>query len=137
MSSTIQPSQSPLLSTLATGTAIIPITFGINALFRPHSALSILGFPSPASPADRALAHGLVAIYGARDIFSGAAIIATVAFGSPRALGCVLLSAAGVAAVEGVVARVVVGTGEWGHWVFVPILGAMGAAFLGVLDTRR
>lgn len=136
MSSGHQPSQAPILPTLATITAIFPITFGINALFRPHSALSILGFPAPASPADRALAHGLVAIYGARDISMGTAVIATVVFGSPRALGCILLVSAGVAAIEGVVARTVVGAGEWGHWTFVPVLGGMGAALLGLLDRR-
>ena len=77
---------------------------------------------------------GLMIIYGARDIFMGLAIYFAALFGDRKLLGWILIAGSGVAFVDGAVCRAQVGKGEWNHWSYAPILTAVGAALLGILD---
>jgi hypothetical protein len=115
-SSNVFPIRGPLL---AGGIiSVLPICLGINGIFRPQSARAILGLPEPA-PADRKLVHGLVRLYGVRNLSMGMASAIMTYFGHTKALAWYMLGSSVVAFVDGFVAKEVTGTGEWPHWVFV------------------
>lgn len=110
------------------------VGFGINAILRPESALSFFEFTErPVSPIDAELVDRLMVIYGIRDVFVGAAIFATAIFGSRKALGWILIAFSGVAFTDGAVCWQA-GKGEWAHWSYAPMVTAVGALLLGVLD---
>ena len=64
----------------------------------------------------------------------GVALYSTTYFGNRKSLGWTLIAGSGVAFVDGAVCRAYAGQGEWNHWGYAPILTAVGAALLGVLD---
>ena len=105
-----------LLRTAAYVFAGIFIGFGVNGIVRPANALAIFEFPPPASAADRKLVDSLMALYGVRDIFMGAAINAAAYFGDRKALGWILIAGSGVAFVDGAICLNQIGTGQWNHW---------------------
>jgi hypothetical protein len=126
-------SQSPSLPIAANVFGTIWIGFGINAILRPISALSFFEFEPPASAADKKLVDSLMVVYGARDIFMGLAVYIAAYFGDCKALGWILVAGSGVAFVDGAVCWRN-GKGEWNHWGYAPMLGAVGGVLLGVLD---
>ncbi|EJT71269.1 hypothetical protein GGTG_10528 [Gaeumannomyces tritici R3-111a-1] len=128
-------SQSPLLLWAAYAFGGILTGFGVNAAVRPAHALSFFGLAQPPqTSADRRAFDALVAVYGARDVFMGAAVFAAARNGHASTLGCLLLGIGAVAGIDGLVCRVH-GTGEeWGHWGYAPMVAATGALMLGVLD---
>lgn len=107
---------------------------GINALFRPASALALFQFPAPADPAARQLVENLIIVYGSRDIVMGSAIWATAFFGSRKALGSILLVSCFAAVVDGFVSLRQIGRGQWNHWGLVPLGAGVGALLMGVAD---
>ena len=113
------------------------IALGTNALFRPSSGLAILGLPPPSSSAtarDQRLVHGLVRMYGIRNMSMGLAAGLMGYYGHYKALGWYLLGSSAVAALDGVVNNEVLGVSGWAHWVFVlPAVGLSGL-YLGVFE---
>ncbi|EJT68866.1 hypothetical protein GGTG_13575 [Gaeumannomyces tritici R3-111a-1] len=98
-------SQSPLLQWAAYAFGGIVTGFGVNAMVRPAHALTFFGFAPPKAPSDRRVVDGLVAVYGARDVFMGAAVFAAGLNGHASTLGWLLLAIGAVAAVDGLVCR--------------------------------
>lgn len=126
-------SQLPAVTLAACVFATIHVGFGLNAILRPTHALTFFEFRPPADRGARDLVNSLMAVYGARDVFMGAAIYATAAFGSPRALGWILVAATGVALADGMVCYAH-GRGYWSHWGHAPVFTAVGLVLLGVFD---
>jgi hypothetical protein len=123
-------SSSPLLIAASVFGTIF-VGFGINAIFKPASAISFfeLGLPLTAS-ADSKTVEALLVVYGIRDIFMGLAIYATAYFRNRNALGWILLSSSAVAFGDGVVCRLYSGTGEWNHWGYAPAILGVGLGLL-------
>jgi hypothetical protein len=122
------PGRLPLLA--AGGLTVLPIGLGINAMFRPQSALSIFQFPLPSTPADQRLALGLFRMYGARNFSMGMAAGIMAYHGHAKALGWYMIGSSVVAFVDGVASKEVIGSGEWAHWVFVSVSVGLGAWLL-------
>lgn len=122
--------KSTTLHTLANAFGTIFIGFGINAILRPANALTFFELARPASAADAAAVDALLAVYGVRDIFMGLAIYVASWFGSSRALGWIVVAAAGVAFGDGVVCWRM-GAGEWNHWGYAPMVLGVGGLILG------
>ncbi|EEP75417.1 predicted protein [Uncinocarpus reesii 1704] len=126
-------SQSPSLRIAASITAAIFVGFGVNAILRPDHALTFFEFAPPAAPADRKVVDGLMAVYGARDIFMGLAMYSALWFGTTKSLGWTVLGAGAVAFADGAVCWSQ-GGGQWNHWGYTPLVMAIGSVLLGVLD---
>ncbi|KAK6198211.1 hypothetical protein LQW54_010488 [Pestalotiopsis sp. IQ-011] len=109
---------------------LVPTLVGINAILRPASALSLLGFSAPPQPESQKLSRSLLRMYGGRDIALGLMTLAVWARGDRRTLGYTMLASLPIALVDGFVSRDQIGGGEWGHWVFVGIGGALAAGCL-------
>lgn len=73
-------------------------------------------------------------LYGARDVFMGAAFYAAAYFGDRKALGWILIAGSGVAVVDGAVCRAQIGRGEWNHWGYAPVVAGVGSVLVGVWD---
>jgi hypothetical protein len=127
------PSEYPALRIAAHVFAIIFIGFGVNGILRPANALTFFELEPPASPADRKMVDSLMVVYGARDIFMGLAIHIVGYGGCRKNLGALLIAASGVAFVDGAVCKVH-GAGEMNHWGYAPVLTAVGAVLMGILD---
>ena len=127
-------SRSPLLRIAASLFATIFVGFGVNAILQPQQALTFFEFKAPSLPADRQLVDALMVIYGARDLFMGLAIYATVYYGTRKALGAILIAASGVAFVDGAVCWAYAGNGQWNHWGYAPVIILVGSLLLDVLD---
>lgn len=127
-------SQSSSLPIGASVFATIFVGFGINAMLRPEHALSFFEMKSPALPADKNIVDAMMVVYGARDIFMGLAIYSAAYFGSRKSLGWTLIAASSVAFVDGIVCKSYAGLGEWGHWGYAPVITALGAVLIGLLD---
>lgn len=111
------------------------IAFGVNAIVRPTTALTFFEYYSPPSNAtDGAMVDSLMAIYGVRDIFMGAAIYAASFTGTKKSLGWTLILASLVAYADGYITLQAHGTGQWGHWGYAPFLTGLGCVLLGACD---
>ena len=126
-------SQSSSVRLAAYAFATIFTAFGVNAILRPAHALTFFEFAPPSSPADARMVDSLMAVYGVRDIFMGLAIYSAAFFGTKQSLGYTLIAASAVAVADGAVCFSH-GQGHWGHWGYAPILTAVGAVLLGLLD---
>lgn len=109
---------------------------GTNGLLRPQSGLAILGLPSPrsADEHDQHLLHGLVRLYGIRNMSIGLAAGLMGYYGQYRALGWYLLGSSTVALVDGVVSNELQAGSGWAHWVFVLPAVALGGIYLGLSE---
>lgn len=119
-----------ILPLVAAAFGTICISFGVNALLRPEHALSFFEFDYPTTGPEQNLVDSLMVVYGIRDIFMGFAVYATAWCGSRRALGWIMLAIGAVAVGDGVVCWKN-GHGEWNHWGYAPIVGLVGALFVG------
>ncbi|KAK2753457.1 hypothetical protein FQN54_007847 [Arachnomyces sp. PD_36] len=126
-------SQSPTLRIIGGIIAFIPLGFGINALLRPRNAFEFFEFEVPATPNEQRLVDNLMLFYGARDAFMAAALFVTAYYGNRKALGWLLIAAGAVAGVDGYAVNNQIGTGEWNHWGYAPVITTLGALLLGVL----
>jgi hypothetical protein len=79
------------------------------------------------------MVDSLMAIYGVRDIFMGAAIYAASYFGTRSTLGWILIAASSVAFADGSVCWTH-GQGHWNHWGYAPMIAVTGSLLLGVFD---
>jgi hypothetical protein len=117
--------------------------FGINAMVNPQGGMTFfeLEYPSQATVKDREVLSryklaidALSVVYGARDVFIGAALYATFFFGSKEALGWICVAAGVTAGVDGAVCMFMIGKGAMNHWGYAPIVAAVGLLLLGVAD---
>eukprot|EP01117_Protostelium_nocturnum_P003364 TRINITY_DN14353_c0_g1_i1.p1 TRINITY_DN14353_c0_g1~~TRINITY_DN14353_c0_g1_i1.p1 ORF type:complete len:131 (-),score=39.29 TRINITY_DN14353_c0_g1_i1:104-496(-) len=127
-------SHSKFLNWIATASGTIFLGFGINALFRPRSALEMFEWSPPTLAADQKLVDNLMVIYGARDVFMGLAIYFAAFYGTRKSLGWTLIAASGVAFVDGLASISQIGGGQWNHWGYAPVITLVGSLLLGVLD---
>ena len=56
----------------------------------------------------------------------GLAIYVVAYLGGRHTLGWVMLLASAVAFADGAVCKMMVGNGEWNHWVYAPVVGVLG-----------
>ena len=126
-------SQSRILSVLANASGIIPTAFGVNCLFRPEHALGFFYFQNLRTPGDEQLVRYLMIVYGARDIFMGAAIWVALYFGARKAAGGILVAISAVAVADGTACKMN-GFGEWDHWGYAPMVCGLGLVAMGVFD---
>ncbi|KXT15146.1 hypothetical protein AC579_7913 [Pseudocercospora musae] len=120
-------SSSPVLRYICLAFATIFIGFGINAIVNPTSASSFFELSYPILPDQRKLANTLLFVYGARDVFMGAAIYISALYGNTTALGWMVLAAGLTAGADGWACKYIVGAGEMNHWGYAPILLVLGA----------
>ncbi|RAL15224.1 DUF4267 domain-containing protein [Aspergillus homomorphus CBS 101889] len=126
-------SQHAALPRIANAFGTIFIGFGLNALLRPEHALTFFEWALPTSLPERQLVTSLIHIYGVRDIFMGLAIYAAAFYGTRQSLGWTLVASSAVAFADGAVCWGW-GQGQWGHWGYAPMITAVGAMLVGVLD---
>ncbi|PVH71800.1 hypothetical protein DL98DRAFT_503169, partial [Cadophora sp. DSE1049] len=131
-------SHSPSLLIAANIFATILLSFGLNAIFRPLSALSFFElYPSTISSThETTLINALMVVYGIRDVFMGVAIYvaayyAKASVGGRKVLGTMLTAGSVVAFIDGAVCKWIVGEGEWGHWGYAPVMGIVGGVLMG------
>ncbi|KAJ5146272.1 uncharacterized protein N7515_000836 [Penicillium bovifimosum] len=126
-------SHSNVLRLVASVIATIWVAFGVNAILRPDHALTFFEFQPPALTADKQMVDSLMAVYGVRNVFMGAAIYVTSYLGSRSNLGWILIAAGGVAFADGIICWTH-GQGQWNHWGYAPMITAVGSLLLGVFD---
>lgn len=126
-------SQSVGLRLASSAIATTFIAFGVNAILRPDHALTFFEFQPPTAVEEKQMVDSLMAIYGIRDIFMGAAIFAASYFGTRSALGWILIATGGVAFADGLVCWSH-GQGEWNHWGYAPMVIVIGSLLLGIFD---
>lgn len=126
-------SHSGVLRLAAGGFATTFIGFGINAILRPAHALTFFEFQPPAAAREKQMVDSLMAIYGIRDIFMGAAIYTALYLGTRSTLGWLLIGASTVAYADGTVCWTH-GEGQWNHWGYAPVLTLVGSLLLGGFD---
>ncbi|KAL9095841.1 MAG: hypothetical protein Q9165_001838 [Trypethelium subeluteriae] len=134
----------PYLEHAASFYATIFIGFGITGFVNPPTALSFFKLPYPQAsstgsaknaPSDpKKIADAMLAVYGTRDIFMGAAIYAAALCGTREALGWIVTAGACVAAVDGAICKFMVGKGEMNHWGYAPTMLVLGGVILGAFD---
>lgn len=128
-------STSPVLSVPAFIFGTVFFGFGAHYMLRPRDAF--LNFSPdlkyPISPADAQVMDLVMILFGAKDLFMGAAIHASLWFGTRRSLGLILLAAAMCAGIDGYVMKTNVGTGEWNHWGYGSMVAVTGLLKLGLL----
>lgn len=104
--------------------------FGANAVVNPVPALDFFQVAAPTTEEGKLILAVLSPVYGVRDIFMGVSILAAAGFGSPRALGTIMIAGSLVAGVDGAVCKWVVGSGEMQHWGYAPTLALAGIPLL-------
>ncbi|KAK6526569.1 hypothetical protein TWF694_005151 [Orbilia ellipsospora] len=131
-----QLSQSPYLRILAATTCLSTIGLGINAILRPRTALEMLSFPTPTTPADKKLVDNLMRIYGARNLIMGWSMGVTAYLGHTMALGWIFIGSSVVALVDGFVSKDQIGKGQWNHWQFIMVSVPLGSVLVGAFDRK-
>lgn len=121
-----EPQLVPSIAALA---GLVPTVLGINAIFRPRSALRVIDFPVPKDAESQKLVDNLMLMYGARDLAVGLPILLAWYF-DRRALGWLMIVNAIIPCVDAWAARRQAGKGEWMHLPFVALGVGLGAALL-------
>lgn len=137
-------SQSPILLLISLVFATITTSYGLTALLQPSSALTPFSFtfhPTSLSH-DQHLIHGLLYLFGIRDIFMGFSIFVATYYGRKsregrKVLGWLLMGVGGVAFGDGWVCWMIVGRGMWNHWIWVPVGIGLGVALVGLFHFGR
>ena len=131
MANSIFSPASQALPNTAAVIGLVPIALGINAIFRPRSALSLLEFATPKDPEAQKLADNLMRIYGGRDVAIGVPMLLSWYFGDRKVLGWLLITGAFTASVDAWATRLQNGKGEWNHLPFAVIGVGLGGGILG------
>ena len=101
---------------------------GFQVLLRPAAGLEMFAFQRPANKADAKLTDSLLRIYGIRDVYMGAAILATWWHGDRVTLGWLMGFTAAVSLVDGLVQYDETGDkliNHWGHGLIELALAAL------------
>ncbi|KAF2729467.1 hypothetical protein EJ04DRAFT_66882 [Polyplosphaeria fusca] len=128
-------STSPILSVSAFIFGTIFLGFGAQYILDPRAAFQNFSpnLKYPALPADAHVMDLVMTLFGAKDLFMGFAIHASLWFGTRRSLGLILVAAAMCAGIDGYVMKTGVGTGEWNHWGYGSAVAVTGLLELGLL----
>lgn len=131
--SMISPTTLPYLANAAAVFSIMPTAVGIGALFRPQWGVNLWTFPTPANPKDKLVVHGLMHVFGSRDLAVGLSGLLAwyYAEGNYKPLGGIMLAGTVMVITDGFVARKVNGTGQMIHWPFMPLNIGLGLGLLG------
>lgn len=127
-------SRSPVLPYISTLFGLIFLGFGATYMLYPRTGYSLYGFSSgPTNSTDLEILDRVMVLYGAKDLFMAAAILASTWFGTRRSAGLVLLAGAACAGVDGYVVGQEAGTNEWNHWGYGSMMGVVGLVMAGLL----
>jgi hypothetical protein len=108
--------------------ALVPGLIGLNLLIRPEATLQQIQYTVPTEPKARQLTRGLARIYGIRNVVIGCIGINLSLTRDPKLINMIYLAGLAMCLTDGIVAKSVIGYGEWTHWVFAPICVAGVAA---------
>lgn len=72
-------------------------------------------------------------LYGAKDLFLAAAIMASTWFGTRKSAGLILVAASACAGADGYVVGSEAGTNHWNHWGYGSVMGLVGLVMAGFL----
>jgi hypothetical protein len=126
-------SHSPILRYVATSFGAIFFGFGINYVFNPEAAYDIFEFPRMSVQSDQDIMNAVMILYGAKDLFIGIAIWASVWLGTRKSAGLILMAASGAAGVDGYIVNKMTGGGEWNHWGYGSAMMVLGLVMTGIL----
>ncbi|KAK6710996.1 hypothetical protein SNK03_005391 [Fusarium graminearum] len=108
--------------------ALVPGLIGLNLLVRPEATLQQMEFTIPSEPKARQLTRGLARVYGIRNVVIGSIGLNLSLTRDPKLINMIYLGGLAMCVTDGIVAKSVIGHGEWLHWVFAPICIAGAAA---------
>ncbi|KAL5420190.1 hypothetical protein PMIN03_000019 [Paraphaeosphaeria minitans] len=131
---TMPSSGSPpkLFRILATLFGTIFLGFGTAYTLYPRAACPSLGLPAPTTPRDADIVDAIMILFGAKDLFVGASILAATWLG--RVAGLLLVLGSACAGVDGWAVKGMSGEGEWNHWGYGGgVMGVMGVLMAGML----
>ncbi|KAJ4017885.1 hypothetical protein NW752_001791 [Fusarium irregulare] len=110
--------------------ALFPGLIGLNLLIRPEATLQQMNFTIPAEPQARKLTRGLARIYGIRNVVVTVLFTRLSLTKDPGMVNLAYTGALAMCLTDGIVAKSVIGHGEWMHWVFAPVcVGAIVANY--------
>ncbi|KAK4610593.1 hypothetical protein CLAFUW4_13604 [Fulvia fulva] len=127
-------SQHPYLLLFAGTLGLLPLSIGTLGLLHPSSGWTIFNLPKPSTPSAQKVGEDFFLFWASRDVFMGLVTSAAWYHGDRKMMGYVMFMATMVGVVDGVMSRRVKGNGEWVHWGFVPVLGAVGGGLVGWWD---
>lgn len=114
--------------------ASIFVAFGLLDLVKPRQGLTFFELDYPVLAKQQTTIDALIWVIGARDIFMGTALYASMRYGSRHLTGLIMLSASTQAIFDGFVCLLKAGKGQWSHWGYAPMLVAVGTLLVGALD---
>jgi hypothetical protein len=126
-------SHSPILRYIATLLGAVTFGFGINYVFNPESAYDIFEFPRMSIQSDQDIMNAVMILYGAKDLFMGIAIWASVWLGTRKSAGLILMASSGAAGIDGYIVNKMTGGGEWNHWGYGSVMMVLGLVMTGIL----
>ncbi|KAF2855264.1 hypothetical protein T440DRAFT_365353, partial [Plenodomus tracheiphilus IPT5] len=84
----------PVLRYVSTFFSTVFLGFGITYMLYPRTGYSLYGFSNePTSHTDWEIMERVMKLYGAKDLFLGAAIFVSTWFGTRRSAGLILMAA--------------------------------------------
>lgn len=125
----LEPVEHHLLPNIAALAGLVPILLGINAIFRPRSALRVIEFHPRKDPEARELVDNLMLMYGARDLACGIPILLSWYF-DRRPLGWLMIVAAIIPCADAWAVKRQNGKGMRMHLPFAVLGVVLGAALL-------
>ncbi|KAI8943777.1 hypothetical protein NX059_001752 [Plenodomus lindquistii] len=128
----------PILRYISTLFATIFLGFGTTYISYPRTGYSLFGFSSePTSHADWEVMERVMVLFGAKDLFLGAAIFISTWFGTRRSAGLILVAASACAGVDGYVVGNEAGENHWNHWGYGSVMGIVGLVMAGLLGRQN
>jgi hypothetical protein len=126
-------SHSPILRYAATLLGAITFGFGVNYVSNPESAYDIFEFPRMSIQSDQDIMNAVMILYGAKDLFMGIAIWASVWLGTRKSAGLILMASSGAAGIDGYIVNKMTGGGEWNHWGYGSVMMVLGLVMTGIV----
>lgn len=124
----------PALPYISTFFGTIFLGFGVTYILYPRTGYSLYGFSGePTSHMDWEIMERIMVLYGAKDLFLGAAILASSLYGTRKSAGLILMAASACAGVDGYVVGNEAGTNHWNHWGYGSVMGLVGVVMTGML----
>lgn len=121
----------PIIFNGSLGLGLMLVSLGLNATFRPVAHLKNLEFPVPTDPEAKKFSHALMRIWGIRNISVGLLVSLIWTTKDETLMGKALAITLGIPITDGFVSRLLIGGGEFQHWVFPPVLVVMIAGLFG------
>lgn len=66
----------------------------------------------------------------------GVATLTATYYGQTKIIGWLTMASGAIAAADGAICYSLSGVGQWNHWALLPVIFAVGAAFLGLFDSH-